>query len=357
MKFLNLRKNFNKIFFILAVFSFIGFASASIPQLIAFQGKLTDKNGALINGNTLITFNIYTTQTGGSSIYTESDNINVSNGLVSWLIGSNTPLTLPFNQQYYLGVTVDGDDSEMTPRLALSAAPYAFNSINANNSAFLNGIPGGIGGSYALVNGNYPSMTVGNATNANNSNNSAFLNSVPASSYYVNNTNIFAQNATVSSRLYVGPSGVAFPAGFVAVFNGSIFTPYLNAWTAGINGGLTAESLTASTLNVTFNASIEGHTPWTNGVCTFGSGTLVSVPSNYCAIAIGSCPSGDVALAAGFTTNANWPNYVTEYWSANCAGNPYCGSNENSGSWIVGFCNPTSTAINAGVNDILCCPG
>jgi|GEM_PF-4010622 len=264
MKFLNLRKNFNKIFFILAVFSFIGFASASIPQLIAFQGKLTDKNGALINGNTLITFKIYTTQTGGSPIYTESDNINVSNGLVSWLIGSKTTLTLPFDQQYYLGVTVDVD-VEMTPRLALSDAPYAFNSINANNSAFLNGTPGS---SYALVNGNYPSMTVGNATNANNSNNSAFLGGVAASSYFQN------------------------------------------------GGALTASS-----------ASIGGHTPWTAASCSWTNwNNITTTPNVYNEVDSPNCPANTVPITGECVSSSDL--YITEfgptssYW--------FCGYFDNS---------------------------
>lgn len=259
MDFLNIRKNFSKIFFILTLFSFIGLASASIPQLIAFQGKLTDKNGALINGSTAMTFNIYTTSTGGSSLYTETQTINVQDGLVSALIGSVTALTLPFDQQYYLGITV-ASDSEMSPRLALSAAPYSFNSITAvnstysnnsinasyattaNNSNFLGGVAAG---SYALTNGNYPSMTVGTANNSN------FLGGVAASSYFQ-------------------------------------------------NGG----ALTAST------ASIGGHTPWAYNTCSWYQNCPIT-STNYTTV---NCPSSTQPVAGGCITSGasiyeSWANF------------------------------------------------
>jgi hypothetical protein len=304
MKFLNLRKNFSKIFFVLTLFSFIGFASASIPQLIAFQGKLTDKNGALINGNTAITFNIYTTSTGGTSLYNETQTINVQNGLVSALIGSNNPLTLPFNQQYYLGITV-ASDSEMTPRLALTAAPYAFNSINAvnsinasyavnannsaysvnatnaNNSGFLGGVAAG---SYALFNGNYQSMTVGSATNANNS---GFLGGVAASNYFQN------------------------------------------------GGALTASS-----------ASIGGHTPWTAASCTWMKSSTQPVPSGNSASITITCNSGYYPISAGYDVGS--PAYATGSYVA-------IGIGPN--VWEVDFWNPGSGSSTPDATVwALCCP-
>ena len=321
MKFLNLRKNFNKIFFILAVFSFIGFASASIPQLIAFQGKLTDKNGALINGNTLITFNIYTTQTGGSSIYTESDNINVSNGLVSWLIGSNTPLTLPFDQQYYLGVTVDGD-IEMTPRLALSDAPYAFNSINANNSAFLGGVAAS---GYMLTNGGQNLVTTGNITTAN-----AFIGGVKigTSSYYNGNGNINASNSVWIGGILNDSGGAYFGGGLVV---GSSITA---------SGGIdTAGTLTAS------SASIGGHTPWTNGTCIWNESSFVAAHGYVSGTEV-FCPPNTIPISGEVGNSIAPVLYIQasyHFW------------NGVNGGWAFNINNPNSVDYTIPVG-VLCCP-
>src|SRR5207344_2727689 len=57
-----------------------------------------------------------------------------SNGLYSVVLGTNAALTLPFDVQYYLGVTV-GADAEMTPRQALTASPYALNAASVADGA------------------------------------------------------------------------------------------------------------------------------------------------------------------------------------------------------------------------------
>lgn len=123
---------------------------AAFNEQINYQGKLTNaSNSAVANGSYNIRFNLYTSATGGSPIWTEtwcysSDNgatctgagtdnrIALANGLFSTLLGSTTSLSgVDFNQTLYLGVEIGGSnatpswDGEMTPRKKLGAVPAA----------------------------------------------------------------------------------------------------------------------------------------------------------------------------------------------------------------------------------------
>lgn len=76
-----------------------------------------------------MTLKIYNVASGGSALFTETQPVAVANGVFNVLIGSGTPLTLPFDVQYFLGITVDAD-AEMSPRQPLAAAPYAIRSAS-----------------------------------------------------------------------------------------------------------------------------------------------------------------------------------------------------------------------------------
>ncbi len=101
-------------------------AMAAVPQTISYQGYLTDAQGAPVNGTVSMTFGLYTAPAGTAApLWTETqDSVTVTNGVYSATLGSATPLALPFDQQYWLGITV-GSDPEMTPRQALVSVPYA----------------------------------------------------------------------------------------------------------------------------------------------------------------------------------------------------------------------------------------
>jgi hypothetical protein len=117
---------------ILFVFSAHTTFGAYNPQ-INYQGKLVDNLGVTVaDGDYGMVFNLYTTETGGVSIWTEDrstapgDRVNITNGLFSIMLGSSTPLTsVDFNQTLYLGVDVEGD-GEMSPRKIFGAVPAAF---------------------------------------------------------------------------------------------------------------------------------------------------------------------------------------------------------------------------------------
>jgi hypothetical protein len=103
---------------------FHGAASGQVPHKLNYQGFLTDLASQPINASPSMVFKLYNVASGGSALYTETQTVTVSNGNFDVAIGSITPLNLPFDVPYYLGVTVAGD-GEMVPRQALLASPYA----------------------------------------------------------------------------------------------------------------------------------------------------------------------------------------------------------------------------------------
>jgi len=118
---------------------FASIPAAAFPTLVAaapnyqinYQGKLANTSGAAVaDGGYDIVFRLYTVSSGGSAIWTESqtgaNEVTVTNGLFSTMLGSVTSLaSVDFNQTLYLGVTVEAD-SEMAPRKILGAVPAAF---------------------------------------------------------------------------------------------------------------------------------------------------------------------------------------------------------------------------------------
>ena len=106
-------------------------AWAAIPQILAYQGVLTDSANNPLNGTYTLNVAIYTTATGGSPLWAETHpGINVSKGVFSIMLGSRTLFstapTLTFNAQYYLGIAVD-NGNELSPRVRLATVATAFN--------------------------------------------------------------------------------------------------------------------------------------------------------------------------------------------------------------------------------------
>jgi parallel beta-helix repeat protein len=105
---------------------------AQIPQKMNYQGYLTNASGVPINGTVQMVFSIYHVSSGGSSLWTETQNVTVNQGIYSVNLGDVTSITLPFDAQYYLGVQV-GADPEMTPRKILTSVGYAFRALTVES--------------------------------------------------------------------------------------------------------------------------------------------------------------------------------------------------------------------------------
>jgi hypothetical protein len=100
----------------------------NVPERVSYQGVLTDGAGTPVaDGSYDITFAIYDAPTGGSALWTETNTVSVTGGLFGLTLGAISPIDLPFDGNYFLGLSVDGGD-ELSPRRELSSSPYAFNS-------------------------------------------------------------------------------------------------------------------------------------------------------------------------------------------------------------------------------------
>ena len=157
------------------VFVFSAPSHAAINPMISFQGKLTNPDGTNVTDNNYsIRFRIYTDPSAdtGSCANTckweeTQGSVAVASGLFHVNLGSVTALpgSVDFNgNALYLGVKV-GSDAEMTPRVRLTAAPYAFNSDTLDgldSAAFVQLSGGNINlGSGTITSGAVNGVTIG----------------------------------------------------------------------------------------------------------------------------------------------------------------------------------------------------
>lgn len=117
----------------LAVLVTVNIFSQALPHEISYQGVLKDASGVVVaNGDYTLTFKLYEAESGGTEIWTETKLITVFDGVINTKLGSITPIVLPFDKTYWLGITI-GTDSELNPRTKLSTVPYSYMSMNVMN--------------------------------------------------------------------------------------------------------------------------------------------------------------------------------------------------------------------------------
>lgn len=105
--------------------------ATSLPQAINYQGFLKDSNGSPVNATTSISFRLYSSASPVNPLWSgQPHNVTPSNGIYSTQVG---PTNLPFDRQYWLGVTV-GNDPELSPLQKLDSVPYALRAAAADSS-------------------------------------------------------------------------------------------------------------------------------------------------------------------------------------------------------------------------------
>lgn len=103
-----------------------GLALAQANPYYPLQGVLFDSAGAEINGTLSVEFNLYLNETGGTTLWTETSNVDFADGLFSIYLGEVTPLDPSLfadNDGLWLGITV-ATDPEMD-RVYLGSTPYS----------------------------------------------------------------------------------------------------------------------------------------------------------------------------------------------------------------------------------------
>ncbi len=113
---------------IFAVMFCISHIWAEVPQLINYQGELTDGSGNPLNTTVSIVFTIYDNSTGGTEKWSEvHPSVTVNSGLFSVILGETLPIddSVFVETTRWLGIQV-GADPEITPRTQLITIPYAY---------------------------------------------------------------------------------------------------------------------------------------------------------------------------------------------------------------------------------------
>lgn len=130
----NSKSHFSAIKAFMLMLLMTGFIFATDP-ILNVQGVLRDDSGqAVADGNYQLSFYLYDSESGGSSLWNETySSISVINGVYSANIGSVTSLgELAFDVPYFLGISVNGG-SESTPRIPLSLSPYSLSVRGVDN--------------------------------------------------------------------------------------------------------------------------------------------------------------------------------------------------------------------------------
>jgi hypothetical protein len=144
----------------------LGLAWADVPNLINYQGYLTNPDGTPVSdGNYNLTFRIYDVASSGSALWTEAHNaIPVSKGLFQITLGSITPLdqTVFSGATRYLGIQI-ALDPELSPRLRFTSVAYAYRARTADTSTTVVSYPHDHDANYVNVNG--PDSIRGDDTN------------------------------------------------------------------------------------------------------------------------------------------------------------------------------------------------
>lgn len=119
------------------VLFFVALASSDpIPHLINYQGMLTDDGGNPLNTPQNLTFRIYNVESGGASLWDETqNNVPVEEGLFSVILGSVNPIDLPFDEDYWLETEVGLSDT-LLPRVKLTSVSYAYRAQWADTSDY-----------------------------------------------------------------------------------------------------------------------------------------------------------------------------------------------------------------------------
>ena len=112
-------------------------ASADVPHMINYQGKLTTAAGGCLNDTVQMTFSIYPDTLGSPADWTETqNNVVVKDGVFSVLLGSEVSILASVfdGSVKYLGVKVESDP-EMRPLKAMVSVAYAYRAGTADGGA------------------------------------------------------------------------------------------------------------------------------------------------------------------------------------------------------------------------------
>lgn len=111
----------------------INLVIAQIPKVLTYQGIVTGIDGKPVDSLLNMTFKLYQDISGGQPLFEETQNVPISKGLYTVYLGYKTPLNLPFDNQYFISITMDGIES--ISRIPFATVPYAFKAESVPDSS------------------------------------------------------------------------------------------------------------------------------------------------------------------------------------------------------------------------------
>lgn len=114
--------------FVASVLLFCGSLTADIPKIISYQGAVTDTNGTpVFDGSYNMAFSIYDAAWGGTALWNSGTvSVQVTSGIFNVILGVSPQdsIDLPFDEDYWLQVTVESD--VQLPRQQLGSVGYSY---------------------------------------------------------------------------------------------------------------------------------------------------------------------------------------------------------------------------------------
>ena len=129
-------------------------AFSAVPEVINYQGSLSDAGGNPVNATFNITFTLYDVDAGpGTTLWQETQSVTVTNGQFSVQLGADggNPLPALLDDPLFLGVQVDAD-AEMTPRQKFTSTAFALRAKTVENDTL---------NSLSCAEGEIPKLTAG----------------------------------------------------------------------------------------------------------------------------------------------------------------------------------------------------
>lgn len=113
--------------------------AAPTQTLISYQGTLTDANGTPVNATVTMVFALYDASSVGNLKWgTETQSVQVTNGLFHVLLGSVTPID-PANLTGDLWLDIKVNNEQLTPREPISSVVRAVMTEQSDGDFIVNG--------------------------------------------------------------------------------------------------------------------------------------------------------------------------------------------------------------------------
>ena len=100
-------------------------AFAQVPETLGYQGLVLKSDGTPVTGLQSITFSLFASETGGTALWTETQQLGLSNGFYATQLGSVTPIPASVLDGSVLSLEVSIGNEVLTPRQRVNSVAYA----------------------------------------------------------------------------------------------------------------------------------------------------------------------------------------------------------------------------------------